>query len=271
MRGYSHALTGTAAWLAVTTTTTYSAATYIPHLTIPATPPVILAGAILCAGAALAPDADHPDGTIAHSLPPISRPLCKGVAAVTGGHRHATHSPIGVLGFYLIAHLAVAAPLIPIHGRTIPLAAGILAVLLTGFAAKSLGIARELGKGKGTLNTLIASPLGPWIIALATAGTATWYLDYAWTWLPECVAVGAAAHMLGDALTPEGVPLLWPLNPPCPKPLRPLLGFAWRPNGYFAIPIMGHTDTRNPTLRETLFSAALAAYSLLLAGLTLTS
>ena len=59
MMGHSHALSGAVAWLALAPAT--AAATH--HSLSGAS---VLGGTLACAGAALLPDLDHPDGTIAH-------------------------------------------------------------------------------------------------------------------------------------------------------------------------------------------------------------
>src|SRR5215475_9986486 len=84
MMGHTHALAGAAAWLGV-----------VPLLAdhgMRMTPGQVLAGSVVCAGAALLPDLDHHDGSIANAFGPVTHVLCRFVAAVSGGHRHATHS-----------------------------------------------------------------------------------------------------------------------------------------------------------------------------------
>src|SRR4051812_31713954 len=84
MMGQTHVLSGCVAWLA--------AIPLLPQLGLPLTPVQLAAGAALCAGGAMLPDIDHHDGTIANTFGPVTRLLCKAVSAVSGGHRHATHS-----------------------------------------------------------------------------------------------------------------------------------------------------------------------------------
>lgn len=264
MKGHTHALTGAAAWLTLTVDNTTLAAAAHWHLIPSTTTTVALSGAVLCAGAALAPDADHPDGMIGHSLWPVSQPLCRGVAAISGGHRHATHSLVGVAALYGLALLAVRAPATIVYGRPTVLAAAAIAVLLTAFASKALGLSRELGRvGRrqgafgSVWNGALSSALGPWLLALGTAGLASWHLGYHWDWLPLCAAIGAATHVLGDALTTEGVPLLWPLNPAPPRWLhRTPIRNLWKSNGYVGFPVLGHTTS----FRESVFATLVALY-----------
>ena len=100
MMGYSHAVTGAAGWLAITSTSGAALGVYDPGSTA-----VVLAGSVLCAGAAMAPDADHGQASIAHSLPPVTKWMAQGIGVVSGGHRHGTHSFIGVAVFALFTYL----------------------------------------------------------------------------------------------------------------------------------------------------------------------
>ncbi|MFD4974765.1 metal-dependent hydrolase, partial [Streptomyces sp. NPDC058424] len=86
MMGHSHAVSGALLFAGT--------APYVPPLVLHThlAPQEILMGTVLCAGAALLPDLDHHDGTIANFLGPVSKVLCRFVAWISGGHRHATHS-----------------------------------------------------------------------------------------------------------------------------------------------------------------------------------
>src|SRR4051794_2654775 len=69
MMGPAHSLSGAAAWLGVG-----AAAAASGH---PMPWPVLLAGALICAGAALAPDLDHKAATISRAFGPLSRWVCE--------------------------------------------------------------------------------------------------------------------------------------------------------------------------------------------------
>ncbi len=69
MMGPAHSLSGAAAWLGV------GAAAAATGHTMPW--PVLLVGALICAGAALAPDLDHKAATISRAFGPVSRGLCE--------------------------------------------------------------------------------------------------------------------------------------------------------------------------------------------------
>jgi len=262
VQGYTHALTGAAGWIALTSTAAVPASllgTQIPlGIGLMDFPPgALLAGVVMSAGAALVPDMDHHNGTIAHSLPPVTNLLCRGVESASGGHRHFTHSLLGVIAAAVLSFFA-SRPTMEVGGRTTAIGAGIMAVFLVAFAIKALHI--RPGRRGSILNTTV----GPWIISLATAGAATYFLDYQWSWLPFAVGLGAFIHCLGDGLTTQGVPWLWPWNPAPPKALLrvPVLGavvkLVWQDNGYFRVPALGDTNS----LREGLFGALLVVYVL---------
>lgn len=266
MQGYSHALSGATGWLACTSASSAALGWYDQ------TTEVALVGAVLCAGAAMVPDTDHTEGTIAYSLPSVevgdstlipspTRVVCGGVNAISGGHRHGTHSHVGIIAFAILAWL-ISFLIIPIQGRDVALGSGIVAVLLVAFAVKALGINHSVAKKRSLTGALMGSWLGVWVIALGTAGAATWLLDYRWAWLPLVVALGAFLHCVGDTLTTQGVPWLWPWNPKPPKWLKetPGLGWIvtrfWMPNGYFRFHILGDTDSR----KEKVFGVLMGLY-----------
>lgn len=266
MQGHSHSLTGAAGWLALTGAAAIPAsviARVVPgaEVSVPlgvnplgVSPEVAVAGAVACAGAALMPDMDHPQGMIAHSLPPVTNVACAGVETVSGGHRHGTHSIIGVAAFTGLAWMAsfITAS---VGGRTVAAGAGVFAVFLVAFALKALHV--RLGSRKSVLGTF----LGPWLVSVGSAGAATYLLDYQWTWLPAAVGLGALIHLAGDALTTQGVPLLWPWNPAPPRALLNspggrLMRVIWQDNGYLRVPLLADTGS----IRETLFAVVVALY-----------
>ncbi len=80
MMARSHALIGAAGWLAAAPSVASVTGHYLDGPTV------------LCAGAALLPDLDHPSGLMADTLGPVTHLLARGVAQAAGGHRQATHS-----------------------------------------------------------------------------------------------------------------------------------------------------------------------------------
>jgi len=130
------------------------------------------------------PDLDHPRSTVAHALGPVTYWLARGVARIFGGHRHATHS---------IAFAAAAGA-----GAWLLGSAGIWSSAVPGaaLALAALGVTNTAAAG------VLAAASSVYVLQ-AAGGTLAW--------LGSAVGVGCLAHIVGDALTEHGVPLLWPL------------------------------------------------------------
>ncbi|MEX2621923.1 MAG: metal-dependent hydrolase [Egibacteraceae bacterium] len=196
MMGRSHALSGAAGWLALAPP--LAAATDIPM-----EPAGLAAGAVVTAGAALLPDLDHPSSTVARALGPVSQLLAVAIATLAGGHRQATHS----LVFVAAVAAGVWAGMLSPAKDVVALATGGLCV---GLAIRALGPQQLRGGGVIDL-TLVA-----WTVALTGIG---WVHLGPVPWLPAAVALGAALHLAGDCLTPQGCPLLWPHPARCAWPV----------------------------------------------------
>jgi len=178
MLGSTHSRSGTTAWAMLTAAA--------PLVGIHPRWPAIAAGTLACAGAALLPDIDHPEATPAQTFGPVSEAVARVVHKVSGGHRHATHSLLFAAAMYLGAWLGV---------------------VLGGawFAIPALFVLAAFG--------IRAMRLAPNISVLAAGALVGvfWYvLDGDYGWLPVAVGVGALMHLVGDCLTKEGCPLLWP-------------------------------------------------------------
>lgn len=222
MMGGHHAASGAAAWVAITSTAPFTLGLH------PVSDVGVMTGAIVCAGAALLPDVDHHDGTIANSLPPVTEWATRVVGAITGGHRKGTHSLLGIAVFVGIAWLAGLWTVETTSFGTVYVGGGILAVLLAAFALKALKLTR-------------GGVLGPWLASLTLAALVALFSPEEWNWLPVAVGVGAAVHVLGDVLTTGGAPLLWPVRFRSPRWVRraPVIDDVWRPGGNFALPLLG--------------------------------
>jgi hypothetical protein len=216
MMGPAHSLSGAAAWLGVG-----AAAAAWGH----AMPwPVLVVGALISSGAALAPDLDHKAATISKAFGPFSHALCGVVDALShfayrrtrkpgdssgrsGGHRTLTHtwlwavligagaSGLAVVGgrwavlAILFVHMVLAVD--GLLWRAARTSSHILVWLLGAFAAWTLaGVLNDPGNGSGWLFT------GPG-------------QQYLWLGLP--IVLGALVHDLGDAITVSGGPILWPI------------------------------------------------------------
>lgn len=241
MMGVHHALTGSGTWLFLTSTSTL-----VPSLGVmPMEPSHVALGAVVTAGAALLPDADHPNATIAHSVPFVGKLATSVIGEASGGHRHGTHSGLSAV---IVSALAAAFYLFGwadfSHGSVLSIASGVAAAGLLAFAVKVLRFVRGWTRA--------------WMVGIGVAGLITWLAPEQWVWLPASIAVGWVVHMAGDFLTTGGLPLLWPLNP---KPSRswsanPFLNSLWSRGGYFAMPVLGNAGS----MREWLLCVPLWLY-----------
>lgn len=238
--GVRHAVSGAAAWAAVTATVPYT----LGLDPMPARTVVI--GSLVTAGAALLPDADHHNGTIARSAGLLSQGVARAAEAASGGHRHGTHSALAVVGFSVATStLGRWEATVPAFG-TIPVGATLVLLALVAFAAKALRIARG-----GTVTL--------WVGAASLVVALLHFAPDQLTWLPLSVMVGVIVHLIGDMLTVGGVPLLWPWVPKPPRAwaATPVLNRIWMRNGYVALPVLGRTGSA----REWLACAALTGYT----------
>lgn len=240
MMGAHHAISGAAAWVAITSTAPYT----LGLDPLPASSVVV--GSLVTAGAALLPDVDHHNGTIAHSGGLVTRAAAAVTQTASGGHRHGMHSILAVVGFTLGAvALGRWEAQVPVFG-TIPAGSALLLLALVAFATKALRISR------GGIVKL-------WTGAAVVVAGVLWFAPDQLAWLPLSVMVGVIVHLLGDMLTKGGVPLLWPW---IPKPSKawsatPFLSRLWMKNGYMAVPVLGRTGSK----REWVLCVGLTAYT----------
>lgn len=238
--GFTHATSGTAAWLAATAA--------LPALgtgILPLTPAGVLAGAMVAAGAALLPDADHSSATIARSVPVVGRIVTDAIGDVSGGHRNGAHTLLatGIVTAGAVALGGWRAEL-PIVGEA-PLGPAIATIALITFAVK----ARDLVRHWRTA----------WTLGLLAAVLVLVYASDTTVWFPLAIGVGYAAHLVGDALTVGGIPgLLWPvrLRPPAWWRRTNLLNDLWKPNGNIAFPLLGTAGS----VREYVLAVLLGLY-----------
>ncbi|MFC0863557.1 metal-dependent hydrolase [Sphaerimonospora cavernae] len=199
MMGHSHALSGAAVWLAAAPAlVALPDALGVPEFAAMTggvlAPAELIAGALVCAGAAMLPDLDHPHATIAQTFGPVTWLLSKGVNFVSGGHRHATHSLLFSVLAGLGAHLLA---------ERYPIGRDILVVLMIGLALRAVGV----GVPRKTITSALVN------IAL-TAATFVVFLSMGVTyaWLGVAIGVGCLVHVIGDCLTERGCPVLWPIK-----------------------------------------------------------
>lgn len=178
MRGFTHALSGVVTGLA--------AGSLVLHEK--PGPLALLAG--LTAAYALAPDLDACGSTEARSYGFVTYALAWCIRTVSGGHRHGTHSLLGVAAFTGAAWLACVSR----HDWPGRIALGV--ILAAGLAAA----ADALRPGPATFEG---------VAGIAAAAAMVW-TGYGLALVPVAAALGCATHLAGDSLTRCGVPLLWP-------------------------------------------------------------
>src|SRR5262249_47428211 len=79
--GHTHAIPGAVLWLAAGGMVDRFAPALAAHGAAETA-----AAALVCAGAAMLPDLDHPNSTVAHALGPVTHLLARGLARISGGH-----------------------------------------------------------------------------------------------------------------------------------------------------------------------------------------
>jgi membrane-bound metal-dependent hydrolase YbcI (DUF457 family) len=226
MMGPAHSLSGAAAWLGV------GAATAAAGRPMPW--PVLVAGALICAGAALAPDLDHKAATISRAFGPVSRALCEIVDKLSFAVYRATRKPGDKRrtgGHRTLTHTWVWAVMIGGGASAVAMAGGRWAVLGLLFVHLVLAVEGLLWRAARVSSDILVWLLGAagaWILAGLLdqpGGGADWLFtapgqEYLWLGLP--IVLGALVHDIGDALTVSGCPILWPI---------PIAGKRWYPIG----------------------------------------
>lgn len=207
--GVTHAMHGAAAGLAVSN--------LAPVLGQPMNIPTALTLGGLCAGAAIAPDLDHPNATASKSLGVVSalgsaaiQTLSANVYAHTrtkrdrnnaDGHRGITHTPFGPPGLGLLfgGIPAIAGIWGPLPGTVATL---VVIWLFLVWALRALPPKHKAKRDYVTATFLTAAAF----LALSStyAGTMPLFIGLA-------VGFGAWVHALGDSLTDYGAPLFFPL------------------------------------------------------------
>lgn len=208
------------------------------------TPSTAFTAAAVCAGAALLPDLDHPEASIARTFGPVSYRLSRITNAISaaiyaatktarddkrdGGHRGITHTILfalfagavsGVLalwrpGLMLILFTMLAFALRALIGMRR------LDRLFDGAARKASGTRRRTrARGIGgrawrwflrhdqawIMLMILAALASVWAAATLPAGATAW-------WVGGAVAVGCWAHCLGDSMTRSGCSWLYPIK-----------------------------------------------------------
>lgn len=225
MLGRDHALLGAVAAVGLGEPIAHLAHRHLP-------PGQLAAAAVVTASFSLLPDIDEPGSTVSRKLGPVSRGVAAVTKAVAGGHRQATHSLLFVAGVaasvWALQRFTLTAPILVYAGLALT-----ITILIPGHLAR-----------KGSAVALLAPVAAGW--AVWRAETGSWLSSRPgqvigphglWTWLALAAGAGVGLHLVGDMLTAEGVPLLWPMQ------------------RHLAIPLLGHTQS----LREVLVGLGLSA------------
>lgn len=147
--------------------------------------------AALTGGMATIPDLDTCHSSAARCLGFLSQGFAWLVGKVSGGHRHASHSILGVAVFTALAWTAC-------HFRHDVAGRAGLALLLALAVAAGL---RALHLGGHAADA----------VALGAAGGIAWF-GWDLALVPLACGLGCATHVLGDMITVQGCPLAWPLT-----------------------------------------------------------
>ena len=240
MMGGHHAMTGAAAWIAVTATG-HGLGLY------EVTPVGTIAGALLCAGAALLADADHCSATIAHSVPVVGKLVTESISKASGGHRHGLHCILAVLCAWLLATgLSFITWQPEWWGAPISIGTALMSAATMTFAVKAL----KLSKKSWAL---------AWLIGIAAAAFIALFAPEQESWFVVCFTIGYGVHLIGDFMTTGGLPLFWPWVPKPPKAWSavPILNSLWSKGGYMALPVLGNAGS----VREWLFLIPISLYA----------
>lgn len=214
---------------------------------------VLLAG-VLCAGAALVPDLDHPRATVAHAFGPASLAAARGLdtlgvwayhrtrtrydeAECRDGHRKITHT----WGFPLVLGGLVATGC-GWGGRP-----AVLAVLFVCLSLSIRGLVPRLahdrphGRARAALRRALPQWLrsNGWVAVSASAAGLTALASglvgdvpgSTGAWLGAVVALGCLVHCWGDGHTVAGLPFWWPLL---------VRGQRWRDVALLPLPLRFH-------------------------------
>lgn len=201
MLGRDHALSGALVLAALA-----------PVLRVPAE--MLPAAIVLGAGAGVLPDIDHPDSSISRSFGFLTEGFSWLVHKLSGGHRHGTHSIVGIAvftaGSYAAGSLQAAHQ--P-HGLVVDhrtftwyvIPALLYMALLYSAALRAL----RIGGHHGDIIGILAAAA-----TIFTGADLTQF--HVWHWsvplLAIATALGCAAHIAGDELTHGGCPILWPFS-----------------------------------------------------------
>lgn len=158
----------------------------------------------LLPGFALFNDIDHPDATASRTLGGFTR-----IPALFMGHRRETHSLPGIAALALGTYLATInlGNVVANCWLTFVLVVGWLSALrIITTVCKDLKICR-IPRGVGWVPVLVAVGVVWWPTELAHVG-----IRFPLWMLPWALGVGMLVHLIGDIITLQGCPLMWPFS-----------------------------------------------------------
>jgi membrane-bound metal-dependent hydrolase YbcI (DUF457 family) len=135
------------------------------------------------------PDIDHPNATVSRSLGPVTWFLSRAVSKLAGGHRMGTHSLPFAAAVTLLSSWGLSQ-------ATNPLLAVVIAFFFTSLCV------RVLTEADGAICAAISAGVASAMIMAAPPGN----------WLAYAIGLGCLLHIVGDFVTTEGVPIMWPLS-----------------------------------------------------------
>jgi membrane-bound metal-dependent hydrolase YbcI (DUF457 family) len=241
MMGGHHAISGTAAWMALAGSVPVMG--HVSGLDLwDLSPAQVVSGAVVATGAALLPDIDHPSATISRSGGGLTKALTRAVSTVAG-HRGATHTLLAAAAFTALAVVVNRLDWqvrVPGLGE-IQAGAALLVAVMCAFGTRAL--------------KMVEGPLLPWVVGIASGLLVAVIAPDSSIWLPAAVAVGVLAHLVGDLLTTDGIPFpTWPL---VVKPPRGIASGIWQRSGDLALPLLGDAGSA----REWLLCTVLTGYA----------
>jgi membrane-bound metal-dependent hydrolase YbcI (DUF457 family) len=170
------------------------------HLSLPAAGLALATVVVLAYGAGPLNDIDLPNSTVSRSMGPLTKLFHDLVVKVAGGHRHGTHSVLGVAVFTGLMEAGVWYR----HSWPGRIWLWIFLTLILSSALSTLNVSWKTrcfgfaGHHRDILGALAAAGM------IATG----WGLQ----WAAGAVAIGMAAHIAADSYTTQGCPWLWPFS-----------------------------------------------------------